>query len=126
MIKKIGVLTSGGDAPGMNAAIRGVTRYAMYKGLTVEGILRGYDGLIHGDSTALTRRSVGGIIHRGGTLLKTARSEEFRTEEGRKKAFEWLQKNHIDALVVIGGRFYERGRKTECPGHADDYHSRDN
>ena len=103
MIKKIGVLTSGGDAPGMNAAIRGVTRYAMYKGLTVEGILRGYDGLIHGDSTALTRRSVGGIIHRGGTLLKTARSEEFRTEEGRKKAFEWLQKNHIDALVVIGG-----------------------
>lgn len=103
MIKKIGVLTSGGDAPGMNAAIRGVTRYAMYKGLTVEGIRRGYEGLLHGDSTALTRRSVGGIIHRGGTILKTARSEEFMTEEGQRKAYDWLKQNHIDALIVIGG-----------------------
>lgn len=103
MIRKIGVLTSGGDAPGMNAAIRGVTRYAMYKGLTVEGIQRGYEGLLRGDSMPLTRRSVGGIIHRGGTLLKTARSEEFKTEEGQRKAYEWLREKNIDALVVIGG-----------------------
>ncbi|MCI1824199.1 MAG: 6-phosphofructokinase, partial [Megasphaera sp.] len=78
MIHKIGVLTSGGDSPGMNAAIRGVTRYALYKGIAVEGILRGYEGLLREESIPLDRRSVGEIIHRGGTMLKTARSEEFK------------------------------------------------
>ncbi|MCH4167427.1 MAG: 6-phosphofructokinase [Megasphaera sp.] len=103
MIQKIGVLTSGGDAPGMNAAIRGVTRYGTYKGLAVEGICRGYDGLIDKDSTPLNRRSVGAIIHRGGTVLKTARCEEFKTKEGRLKALEFLRSKNVDALVVIGG-----------------------
>ncbi|MCH4179589.1 MAG: 6-phosphofructokinase [Megasphaera sp.] len=103
MIRKIGVLTSGGDAPGMNAAIRGVTRYATYKGLSVEGICRGYDGLIDKDSTPLTRRAVGAIIHRGGTVLKTARSEAFMTKAGQLKALDFLHKKDVDALVVIGG-----------------------
>lgn len=109
MIKKIGVLTSGGDAPGMNAAIRGVARYATYKGLAVEGILRGYDGLIYGESMPLNRRNVGAIIHRGGTMLRTARSKEFMSEQGRRKALEFLEGNHIDALIVIGGDGSMRG-----------------
>ena len=109
MINKIGVLTSGGDSPSMNAAIRSVTRYAIYKGLTVEGIQRGYEGLIHGESLALNRRSVGGIIHRGGTHLRTSRSEEFMTQEGRLKGYNWLVQNHIDALVVIGGNGSMKG-----------------
>lgn len=109
MIKKIGVLTSGGDAPGMNAAIRGIARYAIYKGLAVEGIQKGYEGLINGESVPLNRRSVGGIIHRGGTLLKTARSKEFETEAGRQKAMAFLRQNDIDALVVIGGDGSMRG-----------------
>lgn len=102
-IKKIGVLTSGGDSPGMNAAIRAVARSCSYYNLECVGIYRGYQGLIEGDFELLTARSVRNIINRGGTFLKSARSKEFRTPEGRAKAFENLQKEKIDALVVIGG-----------------------
>ena len=99
----IGVLTSGGDSPGMNAAIRAVTRSAIYAGWKVYGIYRGYEGLINGEIKEFTSESVSNTIQRGGTILKTARSEEFRTPEGRNKAYEMLRKHHIDALVVIGG-----------------------
>ena len=102
-IKTIGILTSGGDAPGMNAAIRAVTRSAIYNGFTVKGIYRGYDGLINDEIKPFTTENVSGIIGTGGTMLKTARSKEFMTEEGRQKAFENIQKEEIDALVVIGG-----------------------
>ncbi len=102
-IKKIGVLTSGGDAPGMNAAIRAVVRSCAYHKLECVGVYRGYQGLIEGDFEVLDARSVKNIINRGGTFLKTARSKEFHTFEGRKKAFEHLKKANIDALVVIGG-----------------------
>lgn len=101
--KRIGVLTSGGDAPGMNAAIRAVVRTCAYNGIECVGIYRGLQGLIEGDFKELNARSVKNIINRGGTFLKSARSKEFRTEEGRKKAFENLKKENIDALVVIGG-----------------------
>lgn len=101
--KYIGILTSGGDAPGMNAAIRAVTRSAIYNGWKVKGIYRGYNGLINGEIEELTSESVSNIIQRGGTILKTARSKEFMTPEGRKKAYETLQKEKIEALVVIGG-----------------------
>ncbi|HWW38348.1 6-phosphofructokinase [Pedobacter sp.] len=102
-IKNIGVLTSGGDAPGMNAAIRAVVRAAIYYDLEVTGILRGYEGLINGDFISMDRKSVANIIQRGGTILKTARSDAFRTFEGRKTAHEQLMKQGIDALIVIGG-----------------------
>nr|WP_199082594.1 6-phosphofructokinase [Pedobacter sp. ASV19] len=102
-IKNIGVLTSGGDAPGMNAAIRAVVRAAIYYDLEVTGILRGYEGLINGDFMPMDRKSVANIIQRGGTILKTARSDAFRTFEGRKTAHEQLVKHGIDALIVIGG-----------------------
>lgn len=102
-IKNIGVLTSGGDAPGMNAAIRAVVRTGLYYDLQVTGIMRGYEGLINGEFKNMDRKSVANIIQRGGTILKTFRSEAFRTKEGRAKAFEHLQENKIDALVVIGG-----------------------
>ena len=102
-IKKIGVFTSGGDAPGMNAAIRAVVRAAIYNKLKVVGIYRGYQGLIEGDFSELKSSDVSGIIQRGGTILLSARSEEFRTAEGRKKAYEQLKKHHIDALIAIGG-----------------------
>ena len=102
-IKTIGVLTSGGDAPGMNAAIRAVTRSAIYNGMKVMGIYRGYEGLINGEIKELTTESVSNTIQRGGTILKTARSVEFTTVEGRKKAFDNLQEFGIDALIVIGG-----------------------
>ncbi len=102
-IKTIGILTSGGDAPGMNAAIRAVTRSAIYNGFNVKGIYRGYDGLINDEIKPFTTENVSGIIGTGGTMLKTARSKEFMTEEGRQKAFENIQKEEIDALVVIGG-----------------------
>lgn len=102
-IKSIAVLTSGGDAPGMNAAIRAVVRTAVFYGKTVYGIHRGYDGLIEDAVEELTSRSVKNILSLGGTILKSARSESFRTVEGRKQAFEVLQKHAIDALVVIGG-----------------------
>lgn len=103
MIKTIGVLTSGGDAPGMNAAIRAVTRAAIAQGLQVKAIYRGYKGLIDGEVKSFTSQDVSGIIQRGGTILKSARCMEFMTPEGRKQAFKTIQKEHIDALVVIGG-----------------------
>lgn len=102
-IKTIGLLTSGGDAPGMNAAIRAVTRAAIYNGWAVKGILRGYEGLIHNEVKDFTTESVSGTINRGGTILRTARSKEFMTEEGRAKAYETIKANAIDALIVIGG-----------------------
>lgn len=102
-IKKIGVFTSGGDSPGMNAAIRAVARTCAYYGIKCVGINNGYDGLINDNVTALGARSVSQILQMGGTMLGSARSEEFRTIEGRKKAYETIQKNGIDALVAIGG-----------------------
>jgi 6-phosphofructokinase 1 len=102
-IKKIGVLTSGGDAPGMNAAIRAVVRTGLYYNLEVTGIMRGYEGMVNGEFIDMNRKSVANIIQRGGTILKTFRSEAFRTKEGRAKAHEHLKKNNIDAVVVIGG-----------------------
>jgi 6-phosphofructokinase 1 len=102
-ISKIGVFTSGGDAPGMNAALRAVVRAAIYYNKEVYGIMRGYEGMIDGDIVKLGARSVGNILQRGGTILKTARSEVFRTREGREKAFQNLKKTGIDGLVAIGG-----------------------
>ena len=102
-IKKIAVMTSGGDAPGMNAAIRSVVRACAYYRIGCIGIYRGYEGLIEGDLIELNARSVHNIINKGGTILKSARSKEFRTKEGRAKAYEHLKENKIDAMVVIGG-----------------------
>jgi len=102
-MKKIGVLTSGGDAPGMNAAIRGATRTALYHGIEVVGIQNGYQGMIGGYFKQLKSHMVGDIIQRGGTMLKSARSDEFRTEEGRQKAYEMIKAEDIDGIVVIGG-----------------------
>ena len=102
-INTIGVLTSGGDAPGMNAAIRAVTRAAIYNGWKVKGIYRGWEGLINNEIKDFTSESVSGTINRGGTILRTARSEEFMNEEGRAKAYENMKAHGIDALVVIGG-----------------------
>ena len=102
-IKNIGLFTSGGDSPGMNAAIRAVVRSAIYYNLEVTGIRRGYDGMIKGDMFPMDRKSVSNIIQRGGTILKTARSEQFKNPEGRKMAYEELKKNNVDALVAIGG-----------------------
>ncbi len=102
-INKIGVLTSGGDAPGMNAAIRAVTRTAIYNGLEVIGIRHGYLGMINANFKPLQAHSVSDMIQRGGTMLKTARCDEFRTPEGRKKAYENLRAAEIDGVVIIGG-----------------------
>ncbi|MBO5799398.1 MAG: 6-phosphofructokinase [Paludibacteraceae bacterium] len=102
-VKCIGMLTSGGDAPGMNAAIRAVTRAAIYNGIKVKAIYRGYKGLITGEIKEFQTQNVSNIIQQGGTILKTARCMEFLTEEGRKLAYETLQKEGIDALVVLGG-----------------------
>ncbi len=102
-IKTIGVLTSGGDAPGMNAAIRAVTRAGICMGFKIKGIYRGYDGLINEEIEDFTTENVSGIIMSGGTILKTARSKEFMTPEGRKKAYDNIIKHNIDALVIIGG-----------------------
>ncbi len=102
-IKTIGVLTSGGDAPGMNAAIRAVTRAGIYNGFSIKGIYRGWDGLIHDEIRPNTTENVSGIINMGGTILKTARSVGFLTPEGRQQAYDNMLKEEIDALVVIGG-----------------------
>lgn len=128
-IKKIGVFTSGGDAPGMNACIRAVVRCGIHYGREIWGIQRGYNGLIEGDMKALTSRSVGNIMQKGGTFLHSARSEAFRTKEGRRKAFEQLKENGIDALVAIGGDGTFRGANifseeynipiVGCPGTID-------
>ena len=102
-IKKIGVMTSGGDSPGMNAAIRSVARTCAFYEIECAGIYRGYEGMIEGDFIELNARSVKGIINKGGTFLKSARSVGFRTPEGRQEAYNQLKKANIDALVVIGG-----------------------
>ncbi|HBM76098.1 MAG TPA: 6-phosphofructokinase [Clostridiaceae bacterium] len=102
-MKTIGVLTSGGDAPGMNAAIRAVVRSGIDKGMKVMGIMRGYNGLINGEIIEMNRSSVSDIIHRGGTILRTARCEEFKTEEGREKGANVLKVFGIEGIVVIGG-----------------------
>ena len=115
-IKTIGVLTSGGDAPGMNAAIRAVTRTAIYNGWRVYGIYRGFEGLINGEFKELTTESVSSTVQRGGTILKTARSEAFRTPEGRKVAYTNLVRHRVDALIVIGGNGSLAGRKI-LPGN---------
>ena len=101
--KTIGVLTSGGDAPGMNAAVRSVVRTALKKGFRVLGIQRGYNGLIHGEMFEMNMRSVSDIIHRGGTILYTARCLEFKEEAGVKKAVDVCKASGIDGIVVIGG-----------------------
>ncbi len=114
-ISKIGVFTSGGDAPGMNAALRAVVRASIYYNKEVYGIMRGYEGMIDEEIVKLGARSVGSILQRGGTILKTARSDAFRTKEGREKAFQNLKAHGIDGLVAIGGdgtftglnKFYE-------------------
>lgn len=108
-IKKIAVLTSGGDSPGMNAAIRAVTRKAIFNGLDIVGIQRGYQGLLEEDFLEFGPRSVSDTIQRGGTILRTARSEEFKTEAGKKKGAEICRKHGIDAVVVIGGDGSYRG-----------------
>ena len=110
-IKTIGVLTSGGDAPGMNAAIRAVTRAGICNGFNIMGIYRGYDGLINDEIRTFTTENVSGIIMSGGTILKTARSKEFLTPEGRKKAYDNMVKHGIDALIVIGGNGSLTGAK---------------
>ncbi len=102
-IRHVGVFTSGGDAPGMNACVRAVVRTAIHHGLEVSAIREGYNGMIRGEFREMNNRSVANIIHRGGTILRTARCEEFRTEEGRQKAYKQLQKRGIDALIGIGG-----------------------
>ena len=116
MLKRIGVLTSGGDSPGMNAAIRAVTRTALYKGFDVVGIRRGYEGLLEGDLVPMTRSSVGGILLHGGTILRTARCPEFLRPEGVNAGVSKLRENDIDALVIIGGDGSFRG--------ANELHSR--
>lgn len=109
MIKKIGVLTSGGDAPGMNAAIRSIVRSALAKNIEVAGIYRGYAGLINDEISPLNHRSVSNIINRGGTILKTARCPELLTEQGQRRAVENIKKNNIDALIIIGGNGSQSG-----------------
>lgn len=116
-IRCIGILTSGGDAPGMNAAIRSVTRSGICNGFKIKGIYRGYDGLINDDVKTFTTEDVSSIIQTGGTILRTARSEEFRTPEGRQKAYETVRKEGIDALVVIGGN----GSLTGAMGFAEEF-----
>ena len=102
-VKTIGVLTSGGDAPGMNAAVRAVVRTALGHGMRVIGIQRGFNGLLNGETYEMNLRSVSEIIHRGGTVLYAARCLEFKTEEGQQKGAEMCQKLGIDAMVVVGG-----------------------
>jgi len=108
-VTKIGVLTSGGDSPGMNACIRAVVRTGIYHGLEVFGIMRGYTGMVENDIFKMEGRSVANIIQRGGTVLKTSRCKEFFTPEGRKKAYDNLKKHGIDGLVIIGGDGSFRG-----------------
>ncbi|MDZ4756570.1 MAG: 6-phosphofructokinase [Bacteroidota bacterium] len=113
-MKNIAVFTSGGDAPGMNAAIRAVVRTALYYNVGVKGIVNGYDGLINGDIIDMNSRSVANIIQRGGTILKTSRSEEFRTAEGRAKAAQMVKQHQIEGLVAIGGDGTFTGAEIFC------------
>ncbi len=116
-IKCIGILTSGGDAPGMNAAIRAVTRSGICNGFKIKGIYKGYEGLINDEVRTFTTENVSNIIQTGGTILRTTRSKEFMTLSGRKKAYETLVKESIDALVVIGGN----GSLTGAKDFAEEY-----
>ncbi len=109
MLKKIGLLTSGGDSPGMNACIRAVVRTALYNSIDVIGFIRGYDGLIDNQFVTLNHEQVSGIIHKGGTILKTARSERFRTEEGIATAIKTIQQQGLDGMIIIGGDGSFRG-----------------
>ena len=118
-VKCIGILTSGGDAPGMNAAIRAVTRTAIFNNIEVKGIYRGFKGLVTGDIVPFKTNSVSNIIQRGGTVLKSARCEEFIEAEGRKKAYENLLKHGIDALIVIGGDGTLTGASIFAQEHKD-------
>ena len=118
-IKRIGVLTSGGDAPGMNAAIRGVVRTAIYYGLGVTGIRHGYHGMIHNHFVEMNASSMSDILARGGTILKTARSKEFMEPEGRKQAYQNLKEAGIDAVVVIGGDGSMTGARVFCDEYND-------
>src|SRR6187397_1205473 len=111
-VTRIGVSSSGGDSPGMNAAIRAVVRTGIFYGLEVYGIMRGYSGMVEDDIISMESRSVANIIQRGGTILKTARCQEFFDVEGRKKAFENLKKRGINGLVIIGGDGSFRGANT--------------
>lgn len=113
-MKTIGVLTSGGDAPGMNAALRAVVRTGIYNNVRMMGIKQGYEGLIHGDIDDMTLSSVADIIHRGGTVLRTARSEDFMTEAGFKKALNVIDVFNIDGLIVLGGDGTFKGAKSLC------------
>ena len=108
-VRRIGVLTSGGDAPGMNAAVRAVVRAAIFRGIEVVGIRRGYNGLINGDIVRLDEKSVAHIINRGGTMLYTARSMEFMTEEGQQKAVNTCKMLGLEGIVAIGGDGTFRG-----------------
>ncbi|MGF7078556.1 6-phosphofructokinase [Mucilaginibacter sp. UYCu711] len=110
-IKKIGLFTSGSDAPGMNAAIRAVIRTAVFNNVEIAGIRRGFEGMINGDIETLTTKSASNIISRGGTILKTGRSEQFKTAAGRKQAYNQLKKNNIDALIALGGNGTIKGVK---------------
>ena len=114
-IKTIGVLTSGGDAPGMNAAIRAVVRRGLSSGLNVKGIYKGYSGLLNEEIRDMTAKDVSDTIERGGTILYTARCAEMRTEEGQQQAAEICRKHEIDGLVVIGGDGSYRGGLRTCP-----------
>lgn len=114
---RLGLLTSGGDAPGMNAAVRAVVRAAAFRGVEVVGFLRGYEGLIANETMPLDSKAVGGIITRGGTILRTARSPAFQTPEGRAKAVANLQKNGVEGLVVIGGDGSLRGARALMEEH---------
>lgn len=118
MIKRIGLLTSGGDSPGMNACIRAVVRTALYHQIEVVGFLRGYDGLIDNQFCILNHKEVSGIINKGGTILKTARSERFRTTEGLKQAVTTIQQHTLDGMIVIGGDGSFRGA-IELAKHSD-------
>ena len=108
-MKKIGLLTSGGDSPGMNPCIRAVVRTALFHKLGAMGIVEGFEGLVHGEMREMTARDVGGILQRGGTILQTARSEEFRTKRGQREAIREMNENEIDGLIVIGGDGSLRG-----------------
>ncbi|MFM9051486.1 MAG: 6-phosphofructokinase [Bacteroidota bacterium] len=112
IIRKIGIITTGGDCPGLNAGIRAVVRTAIFNQLEVMGVVRGYEGLMDGSIIPMHSHSVSNILQRGGTILKTARSERFKTPEGRKLAYENIIKNEIDALVVLGGDGSFRGMNT--------------
>ncbi len=118
-IKRIGILTSGGDSPGMNAAIRAVVRTAIFNKMQVVGIRHGYHGMIHGHFKELRSYSVSDILQRGGTILKTARSQEFRTPAGRKMAYDNLKKEGIEAVVVIGGDGSLTGARVFCDEYYD-------